>query len=104
MAPDGFKYLGIFLTPDPKMFHDCNLVGPLKRLHDDVTHRRLLSLTLPGRAALFKMLALPTFLYALQNCPFPIADTYFNTLEGELRLLLWDGKALPIALQKLTKG
>lgn len=50
------------------------------------------------------MLALPKFLYVLQNCPYPIPDKYFSNIEGEIRTLLWDGGNPRIALSKLTKG
>lgn len=102
VAQDGFKYLGIFVTPNSTLFHDRNLLAPQRRLHSDVAHWRSLPLSLPGRAALFKMLALSRFLYALQNCPFPIPDSYIRAVEGDLRLLLWDGKVACIALHKLT--
>lgn len=71
IAHHGFKYLGIFDTPDSKLFYESNLLKPLKRLQEDVKHWRSLPLTLLGRAALSKMLALPR----LQNSPYSIPVT-----------------------------
>lgn len=104
ITTEGFMYLGIFITPDPQIFYDRNLLKPLNKLRSDVRHWRTLPLTLLGRAALFKMLALPRFLYILHNCPYPIPDTYFLAIEGEIRTLLWDGGTPRIALPKLNLG
>mgnify|MGYP002804526363 CR=1 FL=1 len=59
-------------------------------------------LSLLGRAALYKMMSLPRFVYALQNDPFQVPDSYFAAIEGEIRRLLWEGSDPRIALRKLT--
>ena len=72
-----FKYLGVYITRDPKEFYELNLLPPLIRLKSDIHHWSSLPLSLLGRAALFKMMSLPRFIYILQNDPFPVPHSYF---------------------------
>lgn len=50
------------------------------------------------------MMALPRFLYALQNLPFPIQPKYFADINSEVNKLLWDGHNARIARNKLTRS
>lgn len=81
-----------------------NLLPPLQRLKSDTTHWKTLPLTLLGRVALFKMMALPRFLYALHHSPNIIPPTYFKDIDAAVRSLLWDHKPPCIATRKLTLG
>lgn len=101
---EGFKYLGIHVTHDADKFYRDNLKNQLAKLHTDVMHWRSLPLTLLGRAALFKMMGLPRFLYALHNTPFLVPNSYFQAINAEIALLLWDGKVSRIAQHKLTRS
>lgn len=49
-------------------------------------------------------MALPRFLYVLQNTPFPIPLTYFKAVDAAVNNLHWEGKPTRIAMQKLVKG
>lgn len=49
-------------------------------------------------------MALPKFLYALQNSPNPVPIAYFKSIEAEVNLLLWEGKPPRIAMSKLTRS
>lgn len=103
-AADGFKYLGIHIASDPKLYYDHNLLPPLRRLRSDVEHWKSLPLSLLGRAALFKMMSLPRFLYVLHNSPGPVPAAYFAAIEREQRMLLWV-KGIPrISFPKLVRG
>lgn len=91
---EGFRYLGIFITTDPKLRYERNLLPPLQRLKRDVAAWKTLPLSLLGRAALFKMMSLPHFLYALQNSTDLVPARYFSEIETRP----W------IALRKLVLG
>ena len=93
MAVGGFKYLGINITPDLQEFCALNLLSPLDRLMRDVHHWSTLLLLLLGRSVLYKIMSLPRFVYALQNDPFLVPDSYFATIDGEVRKLIWEGAA-----------
>ena len=99
-----FKYLGIHITTDKEEFFRLNLSPPLERLKKDVSHWRSLSLSLLGRAALYKMMSLPRLLYALQNTPYLVPNSYFASINSEVRKLIWDGTPPRIALHKLCQG
>ena len=61
-------------------------------------------MSLLGRAALFKKMTLPRFLYILQNTPHHVPDTYFKSINSALRTLLWDGGPARVAMSKLVRG
>lgn len=63
-----------------------------------------LPLTLLGGAALYKMMALPRFLYALLNTPHLVPPQYFCSVESEVRSMLWNNGTPRIAFAKLTKS
>lgn len=104
VTTDTFKYLGIHITSDPDRFYTLNLKPPLQRLHQDVQHWKTLPLTLLGRAALFKMMALPRFLYALHNTPYPVSDAYFRAINAEVSALLWHDRPARVAANKLYRS
>lgn len=104
VATDSFKYLGIHITSNQDLFHTLNLQAPLQRFHKDTKHWQSLPLSLLGKAALFKMMALPRFFNGLQNTPFPVPQTYFRAIEAEVTKLLWDNKPPRIAMTKLHQS
>ena len=104
VAAQGFRYLGIFITPDPNLFYQRNLQPPLHRFQADAAHWQTLPISLLGRAGLYKMITLPRFIYILQNTPYKIHDSYFHRINGVLRTLLWNGGNPRIALSKLKRG
>lgn len=67
-AREGFKYLGIWVSKDTSRY-ETNLLPPLVRLKADTLHWKSLPVSFLGRAALFKMMSLPRFLYVLHNSP-----------------------------------
>lgn len=103
-ATVSFKYLGIHITPDPDTFQELNLQPLLLRFQQDTRHWKSLPLSLLGRAALFKMMALPRFLYALHNTPYPVPDSYFQTINATISALLWDNGPARIAITKLYRS
>lgn len=104
VATQEFKYLSIWASKDSDRYYSRNLLPPLQRLRSDVTHWKALPLNLMGRVALFKMMSLRRFLYALQNSPNLVPPTYFKEIEATIRSLLWDNKPPRIATRKLTLG
>mgnify|MGYP002805188281 CR=1 FL=1 len=54
-----FGYLGIQITRDMEGYMTENIQPMLKKLDGDVRRWRTLPLSLVGRAAMFKMIALP---------------------------------------------
>lgn len=71
---------------------------------DDAAHWRGLPVSLMGRAVLFKMMALPRLLYAVQNTPYRIQESFFRAIESEQRKPLWGGGSPRIGLRKLQNG
>lgn len=88
IATTGFKYLGIFITMDRTLCYTNNLLPPLQRLKRDIANWKTLPLSLLGKAALFKMMSLPRFLYVLQNALDPVPMSYFREIEHLQRDLL----------------
>lgn len=104
VTESGFKYLGIYITRDLGEFYKQNLGKQLDRLIADTIHWRTLPLTPMGRAALFKMMALPHLLYMLQNTPHEVSLEFFRRVESELRTLLWSGADPVLLCSNSRKG
>lgn len=104
IAEDGFKYLGLYITKDLKLFYTANLQPPLQWLRHDVEHWKALPLSLLGRAALFKMMLLPRFLYILYNAPDMVPAAYFKAVENAQRALVWGNSPPRIAISNLVQS
>lgn len=85
-VPVALGDLHIYVTWDALEFLRRNPYELLDRFHQDVSHWRTLPLSLMSKAALYKMTALPRFLYALQNTPFPVPLAFFLKIEQEVHL------------------
>lgn len=71
-ATGGLKYLGVFISDLPDISWERNLVPVWERVRDDIKSWSHMPLSIYGRSAIFKMVALPRLLYQLQNHPYPI--------------------------------
>ena len=82
-----------------------NLYPALRRLEKDVKQWRGLPLSVMGRAAIFKMIAMPRLLYILHYSPFRVPG--FMIQEGRrpgARSLIWAGGQPDISLGTLQRS
>ncbi|KAJ1190913.1 hypothetical protein NDU88_000232 [Pleurodeles waltl] len=88
VVPNGFKYLGIYITRDPQEFLWYNLAPQLEWLERDVEHWRQLPLTLMGRVALYKMMTMPGYYMCFQNTMVAIPMGVLQKIDQTLRFLI----------------
>lgn len=104
VVTEGFHYLAIYITGDPDAFYEYILVHPLASLQSDFQHVKTVRLLLLGKVSLFKMMALPCFLYVLQNTPYAVPPSYFQAVDTVTCTLLGDGAPTRIFLPKWIWG
>lgn len=87
----------MYVTVDRSLFHSRNLGRVLEDYKKDVSHWRKLPLSLLSRAALFKIIYLPKFLYMLQNTPCAVLERFFRQVDEGLAAALgwWHPKDSP---------
>lgn len=103
-ATEGFKYLGIHISPCPKISWARNISPLLASLPNETTVWSSLPLSLYGPSAIFKMVSLPRILYCLQNYPYPIPPTWIAQVATIQNKLMWNGGAVRVALRTCTQS
>lgn len=88
---EGFKYLGIKITPDVENIVQMNY----NRLVDEVREafiRSKLSISMTVRIHMIKMSILPKFLYYFQSLPLPLPASFFDNLNKLFCNLIWNNR------------
>uniref|UniRef100_A0A803JPQ3 Reverse transcriptase domain-containing protein n=1 Tax=Xenopus tropicalis TaxID=8364 RepID=A0A803JPQ3_XENTR len=97
-----FKYLGIWINPDPQLFLQLNLDPIMDSLSQVLKTWAKLPLTLWGRVNIIKMIYLPKFLYIFHNTPFTIPRSFFKKLNRTITSFIWANGTPRISWERLT--
>lgn len=76
-SPEGFIYLGIYVTPKFEQLYKANFPPLFDRIRLDLDRWNTLPISWIGRVALLKMNVLPRLLYPLQMIPVMLSHMLF---------------------------
>lgn len=91
-ASKGFKYLGIFITPNQNTLVSDNYQPVISKAKESLNRWSSLPLTMIGRINALKMNILPKFLYLFQSIPLSPPPEFFLNMKRTLTLFIWKGK------------
>lgn len=89
---NGFRYLGIQITPFLSDLYRMNLTPLMEKTVADFARWSTLPVSLAGRISLVKMVVLPKFLYMFQHLPIFLNKSFFVKLDKIISAFLWAGK------------
>lgn len=92
VVPEGFVYLGIFVTSTLTDIFAKNFLKLLDKCKHDFSRWSTLPISLMGRVNLVKMIILPKFLYLFEHIPVVINKSFFRTLDQHIGSFLWGNK------------
>lgn len=98
----GIKYLGIIVDNNLKNLYKLNYLPLLRKIEGDLHRWMGLPLTLIGRVNCIKMNVQPRLQYLFQSLPTSLQQSFFKTLDKYVRQFIWNWKAPPISMEKLT--
>ena len=103
LAPDGFKYLGIYVSRRYEDLYRTNFAPLLTRIKEDFERWSLLNLSLVARINSVKMNILPRFSYLFQCIPLFLPQTFFSTLDSTISNFIWNKKVPRLRKQYLQR-
>lgn len=99
----GFKYLGIFITPDLNNLFESNYSPLIQKLKNDLTKWASLPTSLLGRISTIKMNILPRLNYLFQNLPCYLTPAFFKSLNSHISRYIWNNKHPRVKFSLRTK-
>lgn len=84
-----FKYLGIQISTDFRLFIPLNVTPMVTRFQEKINTWTKLPLSVIGRNNLIKMILMPQLLYILHNSPVWLPFTHFYKFQALFRDLIW---------------
>lgn len=97
----GFRYLGIVLTPKITQLFSSNYDKLLKEIKNDLGRWDVLPLSLFGRIETVRMNILPRLLFLFQSIPVLVSQSTFKLLEKIISKFIWQNKRPRIRLKIL---
>ncbi len=88
-SPAGFRYLGIFVTPNVNQMHKMNVTPLFEKIKQDLDHLNSLPVSWLGRISLVKMNVVPRLLYPIQMIPVVFSKRVLKDLNGWLSSFIW---------------
>lgn len=98
-----FKYLGVYVTPQPRDYVSLNVCPLLSRINDKIKVWSKLKMSLVGRVNLTKMIFMPQLLYMLHNTPMVVTLRIIRIINSMFRSFLWLDRPPRIKLEQLQK-
>lgn len=98
-----FKYLGVYVTLQPRDYVSLNVCPLLSRNNDKIKVWSKLKMSLVGRVNLTKMIFMPQLLYMLHNTPMVVTLRIFRIINSMFRSFLWLDRLPRIKLEQLQK-
>lgn len=89
-SPNGFGYLGIFITPSFDQLYKANFVPLFCKIKEDLERWVSLPVSWLGRIALLKMNVLPRLLYPIQMIPILFSKRVLKDINGWLSSFIWN--------------
>uniref|UniRef100_A0A669E357 Reverse transcriptase domain-containing protein n=1 Tax=Oreochromis niloticus TaxID=8128 RepID=A0A669E357_ORENI len=100
-ATEGFKYLGIRVTPKISDLSLANYEPMVIEVSEEITRLISLPLSLLGRINLVKMTILPKFLYIFQSIPLAPPPSFFSKTRKLLSNFIWNNRKPRLRLSLL---
>lgn len=100
-SKQGFRYLGIILTPKSSQLFEENYKKLIKQIQKDIVRWEILPLSLLGRIEVIKMNLLPRFLFLFQSLPVNVPISVFNMLDKLISKFIWQKKKPRIKFKTL---
>uniref|UniRef100_A0A671UDU8 Reverse transcriptase domain-containing protein n=1 Tax=Sparus aurata TaxID=8175 RepID=A0A671UDU8_SPAAU len=91
-TPQGFRYLGIFITPNLNSLVSANYDPVILKVKESLSRWISLPLSEIGRINAFKMNVLPKFLYLFQSIPLPPPPNFFQDMKKTLTKFIWKNR------------
>ncbi len=88
-SPAGFRYLGIFVTPNFNQMHKMNFTPLFEKIKQDLDHWNSLPVSWLGRISLVKMNVVSRLLYPIQMIPVVFSKRVLKDLNGWLSSFIW---------------
>lgn len=101
MSNQGFRYLGIIITPEVSQLFKANYGKLLNEIKKDLTRWDFLPLSIVGRIETIRMNILPRLLFLFQSLPIKISTATFIMLNKFLSKFIWQNKRPRIKLKTL---
>ena len=102
-SPEGFKYLGVNITPRLENLHKENYDPLIEKIKSDLCKWSTLPLSLLGRINVIRMNVLPRLNFLFQMLPCYLPPEFFNTLNKPISKFIWSNKKPRIKLVTLMK-
>jgi hypothetical protein len=102
-TPEGFKYLGISITPQLENLYKENDCPLIEKIKNDLCKWSTLPLSLLGRIHVIKMNVLPRLNFMFQMLPCYLSTDFFNALNRQISKFIWCNKMHRIKLLTLMK-
>lgn len=89
VSNQGFRYLGIFVTPQISQLFKANYGKLMDEIKKDLVRWEILPLSLTGRIATIRINVLPRLLFLFQSLPIKIPVSTFTILNKWLSKFIW---------------
>lgn len=100
-SKQGFRYMGIIITPDNGQLYDSNYTKLIKQIKNDLERWEVLPLSFFGRIETIRMNVLPRLLFLFQSLPVRVPTSVFNMLNKLISQFIWEHKKPRIKLKIL---
>lgn len=90
ISKNGFKYLGINITPSFQDLFHKNIAPLVSKVKSDLQKWDVLQLTLAGRVNCIKMNILPRFLFVFQCLPIFLSKSFFSQIDKMVSQFIWN--------------
>lgn len=100
-SKQGFRYLGIILTPNSSQLFEANYKKLIKQIKNDLIRWEILPLSLLGRIEVIRMNLLPRFLFLFQSLPVSVPISEFNKIDKLISKFIWQKKKPRIKFKTL---
>lgn len=104
----GFRYLGVILTPKLIQLFSSNYEKMIKEIRKDPNRWDVLPPSCFGRIESVRMNILPRLLFFFQYLPIPVPQSTFQQLEKLISKFIWQNKRpriwLKILMQTKERG
>lgn len=101
-SKQGFRYLGIVITPKPTKLFEANYGKLIKQIRGDLIRWDILPLSLFGRIETIRMNVLPRLLFLFQALPIRVPISSFKMLNKLISQFIWQHKRSRVKLKILN--
>lgn len=91
-SKQGFRYLGVVLTPKTTQLLSANYNKLMKEINNDLSRWDVLPLSLFGRIESVRMNILPRLLFLFHSLPVPAPQSTFKLLETRISKGVWQNR------------